>query len=100
MFENNDEVRGHIRMLLRDHPAGTTADLLDYTVAYFNGHEVMGLHLGADKPGQIDEDFKLTNEFLDQIPEAVEGWLSHPTYTLRPELLKRLKDMPSFKLVG
>jgi len=96
MLENNDKIRRHIGMLLRDQPEGTTADLLDYTVAYFDGHRVLGLYLSADVPGQFDEDFELTDEFLDQIPEAVEEWLEHPRYTFRPELVEWLKDSPPF----
>jgi len=95
MFENSEKIRRHIGMLLRDQPPGTTADLSDYTVAYFDGHHVMGLYLSADAPG-FDEEFELTDEFLDQIPEVVAAWLNQPTYTLRPELMELLKDAPPY----
>ena len=39
MLENNDNIRRHIAMLLRDQPEGTTANLFDYAVAYFDGRQ-------------------------------------------------------------
>jgi len=96
MTNTNDSVRANIGMLLRDHPAGTTADLLDYTVAYWDGHEIMGMHLSADAPGQLDEDFEFSDEFLAHISEAIDDWIKQPRYTFRPQLLEWLKDAPPF----
>lgn len=95
MFESHDKFRSHLTMLLRDHPPGTTADLLERTVAYWDGHQVMGLSLSADARG-FDEDFELTDEFLDKIWEAIADWVAYPKYTYRPELLEWLKDAPPF----
>ena len=49
MFENNQNIRSHIGMLLRDQPVGRTADLLDYTVAYWDGHQVVGMRTRLDR---------------------------------------------------
>ncbi len=93
MFDTHDQFRQHLAMLLRDQPLGTSADLLDQTVAFWDGHRVVGIYLSADPPG-LDEEFELTDEFLDQIPEPIADWLVHPKYTFRPELLEWLKDAP------
>jgi len=95
MSKTNDKIRSHIAMLLRDHPVGTTADLLDYSVAYWDGCRVVGVHLCANRHGQIEEDFDVSDAFLNYIPEAVDEWLNAPHYTLRPALLERLKGIPT-----
>jgi DNA-binding SARP family transcriptional activator len=56
----------------------------------------MGMHLRADETGPLDEDFELTDEFLDQIPDAMVDWIQHPRYTFRPELIEWLKDTPPY----
>ena len=83
-------------MLLRDQPVGRTADLLDYTVAYWDGHQVVGMHLCADETGPLDEEFELTDDFLAQIPDALADWIQNPHYTFHPELIEWLKDAPPY----
>jgi hypothetical protein len=39
--------------LLRDRPLGTNAELNKYTVAYWDGHEVRGIHLHHDNNGRL-----------------------------------------------
>jgi hypothetical protein len=80
------KIRRHIAMLLRDQPAGTTADLLDYTVAYLDGNQLTGLYLSADVPGQLDENFERSEEFDEKNAEAIQEWRKRP----------RLSDQRSF----
>ena len=90
-----DIFRSHLAMMLREHPPGTSADLTDQTVAFWDGHRVLGMYLCADEPG-LDEEFELSDEFLGDISDLVDSWLAKPTFTFRPELLEWLKDAPPF----
>lgn len=58
-----------LRMFLRDQPKRTTAELTDFAVAYWNGHQVGGLYLREDDPDSLDKDFELDGN-------AWENW--HP----------------------
>ncbi|MFK4448372.1 hypothetical protein ABH944_008430 [Caballeronia udeis] len=44
-------------MLLRDLPCGMVADLGDFALAYWNGHEVVYAFLRDDGTDQINEEF-------------------------------------------
>ncbi|KNH07686.1 Glucose dehydrogenase, PQQ-dependent [Candidatus Burkholderia brachyanthoides] len=52
--------KAHVAMLLRDLPRGTTADLTDVAVAYWNGKQVVGAYLRDN--GRIDEEFDFVDE--------------------------------------
>jgi hypothetical protein len=82
-----------IGMLLRDMPPGTTADIMDCSVVYWDGDEITGAHLSPDRPGEVDEPFDV-DEVLPEVPETVEAWLSAPSFSFRPSLLEWLKDSP------
>lgn len=82
-----------IRMLLRDHRPGTTADITDYSVLYLNGTELAGAYLSADEPGQLDEPFPVAS-VLEMIPDNVTDWLKDPIFTFRPSLLDWMKEAP------
>jgi hypothetical protein len=59
----SDELRKHcadIGTLLRDHPPGTTADIAEYCVLFWDGDQLTGAHLSADPPGEPDEPSTLT----------------------------------------
>lgn len=83
-----------LRMLLRDLPQGTSADLTDHSVAYWNGNRIVGLYLCADKPGGLDEEFEVDEYFCDQIAENIADWTTRPVFSFRPELLDWLKESP------
>jgi hypothetical protein len=89
----------NISMLLRDHPPGTTADIAEYCVLYWDGDRLAGAHLSVDQPGEPDEPFDV-DEVLPEIPEAVEDWLKAPAFTLRPTILTWLKDAPPHEAGG
>jgi hypothetical protein len=82
-----------IGMLLRDHPLGTTADVTDYCVLYWDGDQLAGAYLSADDPGEPDEPFDI-EEVLPEIPENIEDWFKAPTFTFRPTIVEWLKDAP------
>jgi hypothetical protein len=86
-----------LRMFLRDLPKGTSADLTDYSVAYWDGHQVIGAFLSADKPGGLDEEFEVDQYFCDQISECIADWMAAPVFSFRPELLTWLTESPPFE---
>ena len=48
--------RAQLAPMLRDRPSGTTADLNDRTVAYWNGYEVVGVRLDDEAGGRVSEE--------------------------------------------
>ena len=87
----HEEFEAHVAMLLRDQPRGTTADLTDFAVAYWDGERVRYVFLHEDGQGALDEEFDLTDYLLDQWEEDFAAWFAEPHYSVRPELLKWLK---------
>jgi hypothetical protein len=47
--------------------SGTTADLNKYTVAYWDGHEVRGIHLHHDNGGRLGGDFDSDKHTFNQL---------------------------------
>lgn len=95
-YAMNDELRkqcADIGMLLRDHPPGTTADIAEYCVLYWDGDQLAGAFLSTDQPGEPDEAFDV-DDVLPDVAENVEDWLKAPTFTFRPTILEWLKDAP------
>ena len=82
--------------LLRDRPLRTTADLNKYTVAYWDGHDVRGIHLHRDNSGQLGGDFVFDEHTFNQLHADLVAWMAAPRYTVRPELVDRLKNTPPF----
>jgi hypothetical protein len=83
--------------LLRNRPLGTTADINKQTVAYWDGHEVRGIHLRhdeSDKSDRLDGDFDLDERTLNQLYADLIAWMAAPRYTVRAELVDWLKDAP------
>jgi len=84
----------HLAMLLRDLPPGTTADLSDLLLAYWDGHGVVGLYLRDDGSGRLDEEYDLDEALWCQWHADFVDWLRNPRFTQRPELQEWLKDAP------
>jgi hypothetical protein len=93
MSEELEKQCADIGMLLRDHPPGTTADIAEYCVVYWDGDRLIGAHLSTDHPGEPDEPFDV-DEVLPEIPECIEEWLKAPKYTFRPTIVEWMKDSP------
>jgi hypothetical protein len=87
----HEEFGAHVAMLLRDQPRGTTADLTDFAVAYWDGERVRYVFLHEDGQDALDEEFDLTDYLLDQWEADFAVWFAEPQYSLRPELLHWLK---------
>jgi hypothetical protein len=86
--------------LLRDRPRGTTAprhhgttaDINDYTVAFWNGRELVWARLRDDESGLIEEEFLLDLEEWETVARDVETWLALPRYSACSELRGWLKS--------
>ncbi|MDF3834260.1 hypothetical protein P3W85_15050 [Cupriavidus basilensis] len=76
--------KAHLAMLLRDLPAGTTADLTDVAVAYWDGTRVVGTYLRDG--GRLDEEFDFDENAWENWRDEFVYWLAAPTFTERDEL--------------
>lgn len=82
--------------LLRNRPAGTTADINIETVAYWDGHQVRGIHLRHDESGRPEGVFDFDERTFNRLHADLVAWMAAPRYTVRPELVDWLKDAPPF----
>jgi hypothetical protein len=76
--------KAHVAMLLRDLPRGTTADLTEVTVAYWNGRQVMGAYLRDN--GRIDEDFEFDENAWGNWRDEFLNWFDAPRFSERGDL--------------
>jgi hypothetical protein len=78
--------QGTLSLFLRDRPRGTTVDLNEFTVAYWDGRRVAGAHLRHDGSGRLDEAFDFDERMCDQLQDDLVAWMGNPRYTVHPEL--------------
>jgi hypothetical protein len=83
-----------LRMLLRDQPPSTTADVTDGAVVYLAGDELRGIFLSADEPDGLDQPFEVDPWFIGQVEENLTDWFRQPRFTLRPSLPAWALDAP------
>ncbi|WP_176060209.1 hypothetical protein [Paraburkholderia sp. BCC1876] len=83
-----------LRMLLRDQPPSTTADVTDGAVVFLAGDEVRGAFLSADEPDGLDEPFVVDAWFVGQITDNLRDWFTEPRFTRRPSLRAWILDAP------
>jgi len=79
--------------LLRRLPLGTTADINERTVAFWDGQEVRGFRLRPD--GRLDADFVFDERLFNQLHSDIVAWMAAPRYSMRPELVDWLKGVRS-----
>jgi hypothetical protein len=89
-----DQTVGDLRMLLRDQPPCTTADVTDGTVVYLEGNELRGAFLSVDEPDGLDAPFAVDEWFVGQVQENLKDWFKHPRFTHRPLLRSWALDAP------
>jgi len=71
--------------LLRRLPLGTTADINERTVAFWDGQEVRGFRLRPD--GRLAADFVFDERSFNQLHSDIVAWMAAPRYSMRPELV-------------
>lgn len=79
-----------LAMLLRDMPAGTTADFADVAVAYWDGTCVAGFYLRDG--GRLDEEFDFDENAWENWRDELSAWLAAPRFSERDELKARLSQ--------
>jgi len=94
MERTYEQTVADLRMMLRDEPADTTADITDAAVVYLVGNELRGAFLTADEPDGLDEPFAVDAWFVGQVDENLKDWFAHPRVSRRPALSAWLLDAP------
>jgi hypothetical protein len=85
--------QAQLALMLRDRLRGTTADLNDHTVAYWNGHEVVGVRLDDKGGGSVSEEFVFGEVECRRLHETLIEWMAAPRYSVRAEIIDLL-DKP------
>ena len=86
--------------LLRDQPRGRSAELTDFAIAYWNGHQVVYCFLRDDDSRHIEEEFDMAEYVWEEWSPAFAAWLSTPVFSARPQVLEGIKDTPPQDLIG
>lgn len=79
-YHNSDEYWADVLELLLDKPIGTTADLTEFAVAFWNGKRLVGVYLRDDDPTTLDEDFELEFGWDNWKSELLE-WMRAPRFS-------------------
>lgn len=80
------DVKDQLASMLRDQPRGTTANVTEHTVIYWDGNTAVGVHLVADHPG-FNGRFELDDHFLGDAHEHLTDWFEDPKFSPRPDLV-------------
>lgn len=80
-----DEFESKLAMILQDVAFGTTADLTERAVAYWNGQHIVYAMLREDDSGLIDKEFDLAAQWPTW-RGWLEAWMSEPTFSVRPDV--------------
>ncbi|MFL9913261.1 hypothetical protein [Paraburkholderia sp. RL17-337-BIB-A] len=91
---NIENFKSHLSMLLRDQPIGTTADLSDFAIAWWNGHSVTYAFLLDAESGRIEEEFDLDDYGWKHWEPDFAAWVEAPKFSARDEVLRWRKDAP------
>ncbi|MDR5776979.1 MULTISPECIES: hypothetical protein [unclassified Caballeronia] len=95
MDRTYEQTMSDLRMMLRDQPPYTTADLTECAVVYLDTNGALhGVFLSADEPEGLDEPFAVDAWFIGQIDENVKDWFANPRFSHRPLLRDWELDAP------
>jgi hypothetical protein len=89
----SDQFTKQLSMMLRDLPRGTTADISDFAVAYWDGNRVTFCFLNDDS-GEVDEEFELGDYEWSEWKAVFECWMREPKFSKRDTVLSWLDDAP------
>ncbi|MDP9648710.1 hypothetical protein [Paraburkholderia caledonica] len=93
----HDELHQRLTEQLQQMPLGTSADLTDFAIAYWDGHKVVYVFLRDEGCGRVEEEFDFTEQEFEQWADALAAWEKEPKFSVRPEILEWLKDAPPFE---
>ena len=80
-----EEFDTRLGMFLQDVAMGTSADLTDRVVAYWDGRRVVYANLREDDSGQIENEFSPADHW-SQWRDWFTDWIAEPTFSVRPEI--------------
>jgi hypothetical protein len=83
MTMKRENFEQELSTLLRQQPRGTTADLSDCMVAYWNGTSLVYAYLGA---GVIEEEPDVDDSVWEEWRLELEIWHASPSFSVRTEL--------------
>jgi len=81
--------------LLRRLPLGTTADINECTVAFWDGQEVRGFRLRSNAGGPLDAEFEFDERSFNRLHSDIVAWMAAPRYSMRRELVDWLRGAQS-----
>jgi hypothetical protein len=92
-----DQFRSQLSMLLRDLPRGTTAEVAEWAIAWWDGRQLAFAFLRDDGSGAIEEEFDLDDYVWPQWQQEFAKWVAEPRFSVRAELIEWLKDSPPYE---
>jgi hypothetical protein len=96
---NVEHVKAEFAALLRERPRGTTADVTEHTLIYWDGDCAVGVHLCVDHP-VFEDRFELDDRFVGDAHEHLAEWFSRPHYSTRTDLIAWLDNLPNCLKAG
>lgn len=93
-----EQFKGQLAMLLRDLPRATTAELTDFAVAWWDGHQVVYAFLRDDGSGAIDEEFDLDDYQWQEWETDLARWVAQPKFGERAEVREWLNESPPYDM--
>jgi hypothetical protein len=100
MERSFEQTISDLRMLLRDEPPCTTADVTDGAVVYLDGDVLRGAFLSADEYDGLDAPFAVDAWFVGQVEGNLIDWFANPRFTHRPGLPSWTFDAPPLEGAG
>jgi hypothetical protein len=86
-YRKSEEFWADVLELLLDKPVGTTANITDFAVAFWNGKRLVGVYLRDDGSGILDEDYEF--EFAwDNWKTELVAWMQAPRFSERAEVIE------------
>jgi hypothetical protein len=83
-----DQFKSQLSKLLRDIPRGTTADLTEFAVAYWDGQQVNYAFPDNNGSGHLEEQFDLGEYEWEHWHDELAAWIAQPVFSARPEMVK------------
>ncbi|SAL45652.1 hypothetical protein AWB64_04821 [Caballeronia sordidicola] len=86
MNMNLSDVKDEFAAMLKDRPRGTTADITEHTVIYWDGKTAVGIHRVYDHPW-FEDRFEIDDHFVADAHEHLAPWFANPAFSSRPDLV-------------
>lgn len=90
-----EQFKTQLAAMLRRIPYGTSADLTDYAIAFWDGARVVYAFISDDDgTEQIDDEFELGEYEWSHWHEDFANWISEPVFSVRADLHNRPSAAP------